>query len=327
MPWICRIFIPACLIGFNLISFACARDIDISHEAPTRPVVYCLLDNNDSINCVYITKTFIGDGGPLDNARIFDSLFFEKVKVSLAVTGKDEKWVQLNGQQELINNKQEGIFSNPLTLVFSLSQDIHDYDDYNLKVNISGFPQYSWFGSFMDKPKMIYPEIRGSKVSLAPNNPFNLRWGGHWNAWNDVKLSFVIITRTISETRRDTLVYKKTGITEYNSGQSCFFFSFTYSNLLSLFNTYLTLDKDITNRSFESIGIQVHCGGLMFKKYMDLLLWQSDYPFSVIISNDTVLGLVGVKSWQSLDSLVLDPASMHNLLNDPKMKRFKFVEW
>ena len=119
----------------------------------------------------------------MDNARIFDSLYFENVEVSLAVTGKDEKWVQLNVEEELITNKQKGVFSNPLTLAFSLRQDIHDYDDYILRVNISGYPQYSWFGSFMDKPKMIYPEIKGSKVSLAPNNPFNLRWGGHWNAW------------------------------------------------------------------------------------------------------------------------------------------------
>lgn len=327
MHKIYRTLTVAILIAVSLCFSDCSPDIDISHEAPAIPVIYSILDKYEPINYVYITKTFIGDGGPLINARINDSLYFPNVKVSFLVAGKDEVWEKVVGQQEYNKNKQEGIFSNPEVQVFSLTKDLQDYDDYQLIIDIPGFSQFSYSQSFLKKPEFVYPQIEGSKISLVPDNPFTVSWARRWNAWNDIKLSFVIITRTNSETLRDTLIYQKTGITQLTPGGPGFSFSFTYDNLLSLFHTYLIQDQEIKNRSFGFVDVEVYGGGGLFNRYMDLLKWQSDYPFSMVLNPDTALGIVSSRSSRSIDSLVLDPASMHMLLNDPKMKKFKFVEW
>lgn len=58
---------------------SCETDFSLNGDYQLTPVVFGLLDQNDSIHMIKITKAFLGDGNNLEYAQIADSSYFKQV--------------------------------------------------------------------------------------------------------------------------------------------------------------------------------------------------------------------------------------------------------
>jgi hypothetical protein len=62
---------------------SCNTELDLNDEWKDLTVVYCLLNQNDTVNYAKITKAFLGSADAYDMAQISDSLFYDNLNVSL----------------------------------------------------------------------------------------------------------------------------------------------------------------------------------------------------------------------------------------------------
>lgn len=70
-----RLLFPALLVLSALI-FSCNSDLDVNDDWKDITVVYGLLDQDDTVHYVKITKAFLGEGNALQYAQIPDSSYY-----------------------------------------------------------------------------------------------------------------------------------------------------------------------------------------------------------------------------------------------------------
>ncbi len=102
-----------------LLTNSCKTDFSINGPYERVPIVFGLLDSNDSIHMIKITRTYLGDGDNNDYAKIPDSNYFDVV---------DAKIIEFDGNVEtgrewalhdtMIHNKEEGLFYYPEQKVY-----------------------------------------------------------------------------------------------------------------------------------------------------------------------------------------------------------------
>lgn len=113
------IFVPALIF---LLLTSCNKDIDLTGKHEETPVVYALLDQNDSLHYVKVTRTFAGSNNALNVAQIADSSYFQDVKITMEEWGnigsnsqKIRTWIL---RDTVISGKEQGVFYNPTQKVY-----------------------------------------------------------------------------------------------------------------------------------------------------------------------------------------------------------------
>lgn len=113
------ILIPALIA---VLFTSCNKDIDLSGKHVETPVIYALLDKNDSLHYVKVTRTFAGSNNALDVAQIADSSYFQDVKITMEEWGpggtnnqKIRSWIL---RDTVISGKAQGAFYNPTQKVY-----------------------------------------------------------------------------------------------------------------------------------------------------------------------------------------------------------------
>lgn len=81
---VCSVF-ATILMGF----WACKTDFSVNGDYKITPIVFGLLDQNESFHYIRINKTFLGDGNAVDFSKVSDSSYFSSVsaKISEVVNG------------------------------------------------------------------------------------------------------------------------------------------------------------------------------------------------------------------------------------------------
>ena len=111
----------AVLIGFN----SCETEFSLNGDYELTPVVFGLLDQNDTIHMIKITKAFLGDENNLVYAKNPDSNYFKQVdakiielKPSGVKTGRE--WALIDSIVE--NKSTDGVFYAPDQKVYYFSE-------------------------------------------------------------------------------------------------------------------------------------------------------------------------------------------------------------
>lgn len=112
-----KILLLALLSPFVLLT-ACNDEIEQIGSGEEAAVVYGLLDSNDSLHYIKITKAFVGSGNSLVTAQIEDSNYFKQVDViveELTNNAVTRTWVL---KDTIIPNKESGVFYSPEQKVY-----------------------------------------------------------------------------------------------------------------------------------------------------------------------------------------------------------------
>ncbi|MCK4662474.1 MAG: DUF4249 family protein [Bacteroidales bacterium] len=125
------------LINIILITIfaSCSTELDVNAEWDEIPVIYCLLNQNDSVHYVRINKSFMGNEDAYVMAAESDSLYFNNIEVFL------ERWKN-NSRIEIISLeitteivKDTGIFASDKNIIYKTNEQLFDDSEYKLVVN------------------------------------------------------------------------------------------------------------------------------------------------------------------------------------------------
>lgn len=123
------VFIPAILLFQS-----CKNEIDINADWKDVTVVFGLLNQNDNIHFVRVSRAFLGEGNALTYAQVFDSLYYENVKVSMEeyINGNLNRTIQLRDTFGI--PKEPGIFHYPDQKLYYTTASLNPQAEYKLLV-------------------------------------------------------------------------------------------------------------------------------------------------------------------------------------------------
>jgi len=316
------------ILGF-LISFTfsrCEDEVDTSLNSKSYPIVYSIFNKIDPTNKVYVTRSFSGDGGALNDAKINDSVYFDNIDVEIVlrrkfIVGSDKFSLTLVTE----NNKDDGLFLNPNVQFFLLEADISDYDWYQVKVFINNSTTFFGSSRLIDPPVLISPKHNKSTISLLPDNPFIISWYTDPDFCYDVEVNFEILSSRNSSTYIDTITYIKTGIFSDDSFQY-YKAVITPELFLSLLNQYFN-SNEIDYRKFLNIVVTVHMANKEYVDYLAKYNWEKNYAFFMDFDTSSFIGVTSSKSRATISNLEFDRKTQTFIVDDPEFKEFKFVFW
>lgn len=102
---------------------SCSEEIKPSQDGKETAVVYCVLNQNDSIHYVKINKAFFGGGNSNEIALIPDSSYFKSVEATVSEVSSGSvtrTWVL---KDTMIENKEPGAFYYPMQKVYYFKTD------------------------------------------------------------------------------------------------------------------------------------------------------------------------------------------------------------
>lgn len=97
---------------------SCEEDINFGGETIQTPVVFCLLNQVDTVHYLKLTRTFSGDNNAVETALIADSSYFQQatVKISERVNNTIlRSWIL---SDTVLTNKEPGVFYSPEQMVY-----------------------------------------------------------------------------------------------------------------------------------------------------------------------------------------------------------------
>ena len=169
----------------------CSTEVDINGDGDDMPVVYCILNPNDTVHYVKLNKTFIGETDAYQLAQESDSLFFEEAAVSIEKykNGTITDIIQFEKTTDI--QKDTGLFASDKNIIYKSTRrlteggesDIGD-NIYKLKIdvpskNISVTSETKIINNLI----IINPKIsQNYLIGLTPSSSLNVEWKSANNA-------------------------------------------------------------------------------------------------------------------------------------------------
>lgn len=157
------------LVSMILLGFAsCANDLVVMAPYTGMPVVYCILNQKDSVHYLRLEKSFLGEDNAYEMARQTDSIYYPGASVFL------ERWADGEIKEQMamkrIQNpvRDSGIFTNDPNYLYQTSSTIKGNSEYRLNISIpSTGAKITAITHTVNDFKVIKPE------SYKKNLPFN----------------------------------------------------------------------------------------------------------------------------------------------------------
>lgn len=121
-----------------LITFSsCETDFTLNGDYERIPVVFGLLNQNESTHYVKITRTFLGDGNNYDFAQIADSSYFDQVDAQVIELNNGVETRRWQLHDTLIPNKESGTFYGPEQKVYVFyADDLDETMEYRIEADL-----------------------------------------------------------------------------------------------------------------------------------------------------------------------------------------------
>jgi len=306
---------------------SCNEEPDITLERKPIPVIYSMFNKYDTVNYLYITKTWSGDnGGSLVTAKNPDSIYFRNVAVTIDLIQNVNSIIQhvpdtVHVDPEFIwrHDKKPGIFMYPDYPVFALRYNLENFDAIICHISIQGYNTIVLNYNLLPKPVFYSPNNDGMLITILPKQNLTVKYSA--TTQTEVRLFCEIITKTPTELFSDTISIRKVNI-----GSPV---SFSYGNLLSAINLQVKNHPDVEYSQFGKLGIEIWTGdgnfpGLIPEKenfaFIDFTLPGSPWVPELFVFGGTI-------ATNKLANLELDYPTKENIAQDTSLSQFKFVKW
>ncbi|HBB92338.1 MAG: hypothetical protein A2X22_12080 [Bacteroidetes bacterium GWF2_49_14] len=116
--------------GIAIGTFSCEEDFNPNTEADPIPVVYAVIDPDDSIYCIRLTKTFHCNSSIQDCAKVPRIQYFENPVVELELLTPQEYLLnRVTLEPMILGNKEPGLFAQEPNLVYGISREHFEFED------------------------------------------------------------------------------------------------------------------------------------------------------------------------------------------------------
>jgi hypothetical protein len=172
---------PVTIFFFALL-FAltsCNTELDIIRESSGRPVVYCLLNPQDSIQYLRISKSFIFKGNPETESISADSLVLDEEFYAYL------EYENPNGTREIfyfspagISQRDSGFFPSDGLAIFKTNCKVTGGSDYGLYIHFPKIPRLVAATITAVNPVEIMDPnpLPGREITLLEDQGYLIRW-------------------------------------------------------------------------------------------------------------------------------------------------------
>tara|TARA_B100001093_G_scaffold520060_1_gene612366 strand:+ start:3460 stop:4554 length:1095 start_codon:yes stop_codon:yes gene_type:complete len=167
---------------------SCDNDIDIIAEWKDIPVVYGVLNAQDSVHYVKLNKAFLGQGNVMSMAQEFDSLYYDQEDVGLRlveyrrIAGQyiETKSIEMEPTDEFLK-PLEGIFSAPDQIIYKSDASLNNERYYSAQVydkSVDTVIASNLIPIDVLSPLQIIKPNPASALNLVPNGnyPITVEW-------------------------------------------------------------------------------------------------------------------------------------------------------
>jgi hypothetical protein len=308
---------------------SCEENPDIMLETKPVPVVYSILNRYDTVNYIYLTKTFSGDPFGADfNAGVYDSIYFKEARIHVqvfetdtSIVGWDPRWIDTIAILETRPVREPGMFYHPDIPVFKLSYDLDSVDYVKMQVIIPGYDTLQLGTSLCRKPRLVSPGPQGTWIQLLP-------WQGTMFIWDaehfsDLNVRFVIKTAFQSGSQLDTILYSVREVIQSSRISEA---SLTYNSFLGLLNQHLKVGNDVEYRQIMDISSEIWTSpsSLSSRVNLEFSPLNNDYSASDF-SGIKYLGIITSRAKVDLQNIRLDPSTTDYMSRDTALTKFKIL--
>jgi hypothetical protein len=194
-----------CFLLGTLLFFSCSNEFDVNEEWKEIPIIYGLLDLEDTVQYIKINKAFLSkDKSALEIATIPDSLYHsDSITVTLQGWQSGVLRESILLQIEERNDKNAGVFSNPYQKLYRTPSGFQLKGSYTYKINVEN--KKSGHVSFSETEivnQLIYDVPRSNQgiLNFATYQNIPIRWStGKGAKFYDLYLDFYYLEYPSSE--------------------------------------------------------------------------------------------------------------------------------
>ena len=167
---------------------SCDNDLDIIAEWKDIPVVYGILNAQDSVHYVKLNKAFLGQGDVMSMAQEFDSLHYNQEEVGLRLVEyrlAGGQYIETNSieMEPTFNSDkpEEGIFSGPDQIIYKSDASLNNDRYYSAQVydkSVDTVIASNLIPIDILSPLQIIKPNPASALNLVPNGnyPITVEW-------------------------------------------------------------------------------------------------------------------------------------------------------
>lgn len=336
-------------ISFFLIMISsCEADFNPIKTSPSTPLIYGIVNQQDSLFRIRLTKTFIGEGNALDFAKIPDSIYYRNARVFLEtrdLAGKLVERVQM--EEKVIEDRLPGLFATAPNHVFQTdSAHIHLRPEYylsrgqpyqlnlHLKALIPGNPDtVSSVTRLRTVPRLTEPRSTFIKVYFYNENPF-------WMQWSDTNEEsfFQILVRMhytdylYDDERKMVAEWVLNGIVanmiSFPGGErKVYSYYFRPENFYSQIRNVIREDPEVESRVCGNLDFVVLSSNREMEYYQSVYEISDDYHGTAYTNIENGYGLFSTYSSTGISGMTLGLTEYDSLANGKYTRKLKFKSW
>lgn len=265
------------VLGFS----SCETEVDLGAPYEKIPVVYGLLDINDTLHYIKITKAFSGSSNAIEGAQVADSSYFNTVDGVIEELVDNQVVREFQLRDTLITNKEDGAFYYPeQKLYYFKESNLNPEATYRLVLDIDeGDLNIEAETKLIDALDITSPSIFASFNFATPSssndNEYNST-GVKWTKNENASLYGLSMTVVFREEYADGSTQMKS--LEWNLGQ--YDESDVVNNGVAVnvdgqefygwLGDNLENTNDITARVFQYVQINLSAADEVLKTYIDV---------------------------------------------------------
>lgn len=327
---------------------ACETGFDPYIPSKPIPVVYGVINPDDSLYQIRLTRSFVGPGNAYDYSQIPDSLYFNSAEVYLE-TYLPNKKLHESTELELveIEPRSEGIFASQPNMVYQT--DFHHlgirpeqfieqglpYDaDLHLRVIIPGYRDTIIAQTRLKKPpRVVNPRANYQKVYFYGEVPFQIEWT-HTESDNYFELQVVMKYREVlADGEREAQVdWVLSGI-EYNEqtipgGTNNFYaYYFRPETFYSQVRANIPYDPEVKGRVIKNLDFVILTSDKTIKDYNRVGEIADDYHGASYSNVTNGLGVFTAYNTTGVYNLRLGYRELDSLAFGHYTRHLNFKNW
>ena len=316
-----------------LLTFSsCETKFTLNGDYERIPVVFGLLDQNESAHYIKITRTFLGDGNNYDFAQVADSSYFNQVDAQIIELDNGIETRRWQLHDTLIPNKESGTFYGPEqkiyvfyandldeTMEYRIEADL-DEGTYNIDATTKLIENFSLsfliytqgftfsFGSPSSSETGKYTSFVSSYTegeNAALYNPkINIKYR---ETYSDGSSSDIVIPWSKGNVEQDR-----------PESPSIKTLNFSGEEFYTLLESSIAVDANVIKRELLGLDLIIAIAHTEFAKYMEISqpsssITQSTPQYTNVNSNTSALGLFSSRQIVTVSDLQISSGSFEEL--------------
>jgi hypothetical protein len=331
-----------------LLTYSCETGFNPNITSSPTPLVYGIIQPQDSNYYVRLTKTFAGAGSAYDFAKVPDSIYYRNARVFLETRDLDGKLFERAELSEVtIEDRVSGIFATAPNRIFMTdSSKIHlrpeffsaSGQPYTINLHLTAIiPGNSdtirSVTRLRSAPRLTEPRSTFYKVYFYNEDPF-------WMQWSDTNTEslFQILVRMhytdflYDEEREMVAEWVLTGIdanmTSFPGGvRKVFSYYFRPENFYSQIRSVIKTDPEVDARVCRTLDFIVLSSNRELEYYRNIYEIADDYHGAGYTNIQNGYGLFTTYSTTGIYGMLLGQDELDSLAKGVYTKHLKFKNW